>query len=91
MITSPEFEERIIPNHDTVSIINRIYSVFLGRCPTEGELSIHFEHLDKKEPGQIAETVLKQTNSANVKQIFRGGYHPELCLGSSEARQIPET
>lgn len=79
MISSPEFEERIIPNHDTVSIINRIYSVFLGRCPKESELTTHFEHLENNEPGQITETVLKQVKPPDVQQIFRGGYNPSLC------------
>ncbi len=79
MISSPEFEEKIVPNHETISIINRIYSVFLGRCPKETELATHFEHLVNKEPGQITETVLRKVNAHDIQQIFRGGYSPFLC------------
>ena len=80
MISSPEFEEKIIPHHDTLSIISRIYSIFLGRCSTQEELSTHFESLENKEPGQITETVLKKTKPADVKQIFNGGYSPYACV-----------
>lgn len=85
MISSPEFEERILPNHDTASIVRRIYSVFLGRCPTEAELEMDFERFENREPGQITEAVLRQASSSDIKQIFAGGYSPNLCAKKEDA------
>jgi hypothetical protein len=44
-----------------------------------------FERFENKEPGQITEAVLRQASSSDIKQIFAGGYSPNLCAKKEDA------
>lgn len=85
MITSPEFESEVAPKYDAISIINRIYSVFLSRCPSRDELAGHLMDIERNEPGQITTAVLQLAQQDHKEKVFKGGYHPQTCKRKNEA------
>ncbi len=79
MITSKEFSEEIVPRHNTESIINRMYAIFLNRCSTLNEMKEHLAALTTNDPGRITDNILSKAIDANKQKIFEGGYRPESC------------
>ena len=82
MVGSAEFQRVTQPGHKPEEIINHMYAVFLGRCPSAFEMAGHVR-ATRRGYSETALAILEKahtsTMSQAMSQIYSGGFNVNSC------------
>ncbi len=78
MVGSSEFQRLIEPRHKPEQIVNHMYAVFLGRCPSGFELTGHLRAV-RRSYTEATLAILEKAHTSSMSQIYNGGFNVNSC------------